>query len=200
MDKIFLEKNIVIIGDFKPSNYDKLFFIKNGILKEEEILDGSIFLPDNSYIETSEYIIDISDFRITITLKNTKLSIKDSSIQKLFNDLYIKAYGFNFKIVLLCDDISTVSKKFFYFEQNKLNKFFDNDTTVYGYYVSSEYQNSRIRLNIDPIELFSKDNKSTKNALDFNFNFHFKDDEFLKSIENFQSFEDYTQTIIKEYE
>ena len=29
MDITFIEKNIVILGNFKPSKYDKLFFIKN---------------------------------------------------------------------------------------------------------------------------------------------------------------------------
>ncbi len=36
-------KNIVLVGLFNPSFFDKYLFIKNGIVKEEEILDGSIF-------------------------------------------------------------------------------------------------------------------------------------------------------------
>ncbi|AKK73664.1 hypothetical protein OK18_14580 [Chryseobacterium gallinarum] len=201
MGKIFLEKNIIMIGDFKPSNYDKLFFIKNEILKEDEILESSIFLPNSSYIETNEYIIDIIDFRIAITFKNNDLTIKQLNIDKFINDIYVKKYGFNFKWALFIDDIITESKKLFYFKENKLNNFFDDTTAAYGYYVSSDYENSRLRLEVNPIELFSKIGEKSKNALQFDFNFHFKDDDsFSQSIEKFESFEEYAKLIIKEYE
>ncbi|QOW09922.1 hypothetical protein Q73A0000_05875 [Kaistella flava (ex Peng et al. 2021)] len=198
MEKVLIDKNIVVAGEFKPSAYDKLYFIKNEILEEEDFLEDSIFLPDNSIVSTENFNIDIKFNRIIISFKK-KLNSEELKLDSFLSHLSATLFGFNFKWLLIVDDFLEFSKANFFFEQNKLNHFFPESESSYGYSISSTFENSKVRLRINPIELVAKDGTNTKEALEFNFNYHFWDN-YKETIQQFEKFESHSNKILSAYE
>ena len=60
MELRYINKNIVLIGEFRPATFDKLAFIKSGLLSEDDFLGGSMFLPDLTIIDTPNLVIEIN--------------------------------------------------------------------------------------------------------------------------------------------
>lgn len=199
MEKGYLNKNIVFIGEFKPSKFDKLYFIKNELLSEDDFLEGSIFLPDISIIETKNYNIEVNQNRFTINFKTIEFELNFEKLTHILRDSIIRVFGFNFKRVLFLED-ATETKKFFYIENNNINKFFDSDDTAYGYYVSRSIDESRLKLDIKPVMLHKVDENLLVNALDFSFNFHFENIDFRNKLSMYSYFENLSLEIINSYE
>ncbi|MGE0932489.1 hypothetical protein [Peijinzhouia sedimentorum] len=199
MEKSYINKNLVFIGEFKPSNFDKFTFIKEGFLVEEDFLDGSIFLPDLTIIDTKNLVIEINQNRLSINFKIVDFEINIGKLISLLSTSKIKAFGFNFKRALFIND-SNESKKYFYFENNVLNKFFNSNDTAYGYYVSRNIMDARLKLDIKPVQLQKINEDVYFNALDFSFNFHFEDDNFVEKLESYRLYEQMTLDIINNYE
>jgi hypothetical protein len=201
MESQILNKNIVFIGEFKPSLFDKLYFIKKQIISEDEFLPTSLFLPDLTIIETKNYLLDINSNRFTISYKNLedKNLPNPLNIEKALEESKVNAFGFNFKIDIFIDD-KNETKKYFYFEDNRLNKFFDSENSAYGYYVSKDLENCRLRLDIKPVQLQKITENLLIDAIDFNFNFHFENSNYLKELTNFNHYQDLTLEIINHYE
>lgn len=199
MEKGYLNKNIVFIGEFKPSKFEKLYFIKNELLSEDDFLEGSIFLPDISIIETKNYNIEVNQNRFTINFKTIDFELNFEKLIHILRDSIIRVFGFNFKRVLFLEDV-TETKKFFYIENNNINKFFDSDDTAYGYYVSRDIDESRLKLDIKPVMLHKVDENLLVNALDFSFNFHFENIDFKNKLSMYSYFENLSLEIINSYE
>ena len=198
MEKSIVEKNIVLLGEFKPSKFDKLFFIKNAIITEDEFSDDSIFLPDFSLISTNKLTLEINENRILIEFKNEIIS--KFNFEAIENISKIVSFGFNFKWLLFPDDLCKKSRNYFYLENSIINKYFYEDNSAFGYYASTNYENSRIKMDVKPIQIHSVNNSEIKNALDFNFNFHFENQELLDTIAHFDRYQSYTAEIINNYE
>jgi len=201
MESQILNKNVVFIGEFKPTLFDKLYFIKKGIISEEEFLPNSLFLPDLTIIETDNFVLEINPNRFTISYKiiENKELPNVSNIEKALVESKVNAFGFNFKIVIFIEDKSA-TKNYFYFEENKLNKFFNTENTAYGYYVSKDLENCRLKLDIKPVQLQKINENSLIDAIDFNFNFHFENSNYSEELKKFKSYEDLTLDIINAYE
>lgn len=198
MELGFINKNIVLIGDFKPVSFDKLSFIKSGFLAEEDFLDSSIFLPDLTIIDTPSFIIEINSDRFSLNFKLVDIKIDFEKFKSLLSNSKIIAFGFNFKRAVFLNQLSD-TKKFFYFEKNVLNNFFDSDNTAYGYYISKDYEDSRLKLDIKPVQLQKVNENVVLNALDFSFNFHFNNSNFYEKFAAFETYENLTLEIISNY-
>ena len=197
MESQILNKNIVFIGEFKPSIFDKLYFIKKRIIAEEEFLPNSLFLPDLTVIDTENYLLEITTNKFTISYKiieNQDLP-NTIKIEKALEESKVNAFGFNFKIDIFIDDRS-VTKKYFYFADNKLNQFFDSDNSAYGYYVSKDLEECRLKLDIKPVQLQKITENVLIDAIDFNFNFHFENSNYSEQLSKFKNYENLTLEII----
>lgn len=207
MEKEFIQSSIVILGDFNPVNYDKLFFIKNDLISEEEFLESSIFTPKFSRINTNNLVINIELNKVIIfnstdvenkLLKNTAKKIIEVPNSK------VNIIGFNFRWFLLIDDIYNFTKKHFYLQDNNiLNKHFNSKNTAYGYYISDDILDSRLKLEIKPSILQEVRTNKSQNILSFDFNFHIEkvqDNTIENSLDNYTSYLDKAQQIILDYE
>ncbi|GAA4137922.1 hypothetical protein GCM10022216_14480 [Sphingobacterium kyonggiense] len=200
MEKAILNNNIVILGNFKPATFDKLFMIKSGLVEDGEFLDESIFSPDYALIVTEKLLFEIEKNKVSLNFKDDKLIKEGEKITKIFKNSDIKAFGFNFKRALILDDFNQY-KKFFYFENNVLNKHFDGNETTYGYYVSKDFEDYRLSLNIKPLKLQKiEEEEEEMDALDFNFNFHFSKGDLIKELSNALKYENITVGILNDYE
>jgi len=206
MEKEFIQSNIVMLGDFNPANYDKLFFIKNDLISEEEFLESSIFTPKFSRINTKDLVIDIELNKVLIfnstdveneLLKNIAEKIVDTPAK-------VNVIGFNFKWFLLIDNIYNFTKKQFYLQDNNiLNKHFNSEDTAYGYYISDDFLNSHLKLEIKPSILQEVSTNKSQNILSFDFNFHIEkvqDNTIENSLDNYTSYLNKAQQIILDYE
>lgn len=210
MDITFIEKNIVILGNFKPSKYDKLFFIKNDLIKEVDFLENSMFMTEISIIETNNFVINVTQQQIVISAKNPN---EETTIQNIASAIinddnnYINAIGYNFKWFMFIDnDLNNFTKKLFYTPTNTvINKHFNTDDTMYGYYVSKDYEYSRLKLDIKPLLVHQVDTNVKRNVLNFDFNFHiernsYSNEELSKLLLDYNKFENEAKLIITEHE
>ena len=172
-------KNIVFVGNFQPSKYDKLFFVKSGIIKEEDILDSSVFNSD---------IVQMSSYNVHVLIINNQIVINslDNESEKLkqlarvFLDISkqdITALGINFtwnKPVV--DSLEADTKKLFFNDNNKiLSNSFTNEDAVFGSYASKNFRNGRLKLEIKPQILKGQGtrNEFVATFINYAFNFHY---------------------------
>lgn len=185
MDKYIADKNIVFVGVFQPSKFDKFFFIKNNIFSEDEILEPTVFNQDISQVITGRTNVVVLFNQVIITQVNT---VEDDLMDIAMNILSIlardvTALGINFtwnakpQVSLQVD-----SKLLFFNENNKMfANFFNVPDAVYGSYVSKDIENGRLKLNINPqiVKQVKEagDVKQTQilaEIINFAFNFHFE--------------------------
>lgn len=210
MDSAFIEKNIVVLGVFKPSKYDKLFFIKNNLISEGDILESSLFMTEISVIETIDFVINITQQQIVISSKNPSLT---NNIQNIASEIIkdssntISAIGYNFKwFMFVKGELTDITKKLFYIpNENVINNNFNTDDTVYGYYVSKNYEYSRLKLDVKPILVQKIDTSEKTKVLNFDFNFHveninYSNEDLSKLVLDYNNFENVSKKIITEYE
>jgi hypothetical protein len=209
MSLILIEKNIVILGAFKPTKFDKLFFIKNNLANGNDFTEKSIFISDFSLVDTNEFTVNITPNSIVINTKNENIN---NNIQKiasfiiLNNDTNITAIGYNLKWSLfLQKDLNEITKELFFANNNNtINKFFSTNNTAYGYYVSRDYEYSRLKLDIKPSLIQKIDTNEKIKVLIFDFNFHientFTNEQLNNIVLDYENFINLANTIISEYE
>ncbi|MFC0520392.1 hypothetical protein ACFFGL_06780, partial [Mesonia maritima] len=114
-----------------------------------------------------------------------------------------RTIGFNFKWFFFIDDIYSYTKANFFSNSNDiLNKHFNSDTTAYGYYISRNFKNSRLKLDIKPNTLRQINGDKEQNILSFDFNFHIENEEikiFKESISDYKSYKSKALEIISDY-
>jgi len=206
MKQEFLESNIVLLGKFSPSKYDKLFFIKNELIKEEKFSEKSIFTPEFSNIITDKLLINVRSNQLLIVNRLDGKIKKSNKIAKIIfeNNSEIDAVGFNFKYFIFSDnEIKEHTKKVFYpINSEILNKTFDTKDSAFGYYASKKFLNSRMKLDIKPVLVRNiKDDVSLK-TLSFDFNFHImnKENYIQKSLNEYSVYCKEVNKIISNYE
>lgn len=172
-----LVSNIVIVGEFNLRKFDKFFFIKNNIFAEEEILDNSIFNDININVKTSKYNLILTPTQCSISLINMDL---EDDIHLIANkivaisDISAKAIGINYQYYMFTEgNLVEISKKYFYHDGNPLlTNFFNTEDTVYGYYVSKDFKDARLKLDIKPASVTNLTEQKVEEILLFSFNFH----------------------------
>lgn len=217
MNKDLDVKNIVLVGVFNPSLFDKYFFIKNEIIKEEDILPNSFTLNVGiSQLICEKFNLQVGLNQIIISSNNPSSS--EDEIDKIAikilkaQPIEINALGLNFHWFVR-DNSKTLeqfSRECYYSDSISLfNKFFDNDNARFGVYASTDIYDSRLKLDVKPIIRQKIDNESRKlieeELLQFTFNFHFdrksKNEVFNpeKYISNFESYKNECQKILSIY-
>lgn len=204
-------QNIVLVGIFDLRIFDKYFFIKNEVFKDEEIMPNSV-LNDSlvSHLFTNDHYILLSSNQIVITANNATTGGNISSICKKIitsaTNQTITAFGFNFNWFLVDQtrDMESISSELFYCKENKLlSKFFDSDSSMFGAYASKDFLNSRLKLDIKPNTIEHANSKQS--FLNFAFNFHFdvKDkstnNDLLENLEIYSRYGEESALIISIY-
>lgn len=209
MELSLIEKNIVILGNFKTEKFDKLFFVKNNVFNENDFLDNSIYTKEFSIIDTKNFTINITQQQIVIISKNLD---HQSEIQNIASEIIkkqddtINAIGYNLKWFMLFENkLNEFTKEIFYSPSNKIiNKYFNSDDTIYGYYVSKNFQYSRLKLDVKPLIVQKIETNEEITVLNFDFNFHivnkYSNLELSKLVSDYENFTNEAIKIINEYE
>ena len=204
-------KNIVLIGAFNPSMFDKYFFIKNNIVKEEDILPTSVFNQPGAcqlitekfhfFITTNQVVLtDLLPGKNDIGINQTLLSI--SQIGAFAN---VTASGINFHFFMEKDEksIEELSREYFFNERLRINEFFKSDDSMFGTYLSTNFKDSRLKLDVKPNTVVPNPVEIERLVIAFIFNFHFevnnKLDILYKSLNEYNEYEEYSNKIISTY-
>ncbi len=210
MNKSIAVKNIVFVGFFQPSKFDKFFFIKNGLVKEDEILEPSVFSPEVVQFRTTGVSIAILLNQIIIHQVDILQDRIDEIAQKLIqsSDLEITAIGINITWNLSPDEsLENSTKNFFLNERNEMfSKFFNSDNVMYGAYVSKDISGGRLKLEIKPqVSKRLHDNIEIARFISFAFNYHFDHDKsknfdtLLNAVKNYKNFIKESEEIMSIY-
>jgi len=207
-------KNIVLVGVFNPNLFDKYFFIKNEIIKEDEILAGSIFgVIGGMQLICSRFHIVISINQIIISSvlpENDDDDISNIilSIIKTGEIVNVTALGMNFHWFLEdgTKSLEETSKEHFYNDKIEIfSKFFKSDDAMFGAYASADFKDSRLKLDIKPNRLHDNNKKVIQNAIAFAFNFHFDiknssdNTELTKLLTDYSAYREESNRIISLY-
>ena len=175
MDKNLIEQTVVIVAEFfNPSVFNQYWFIKEGILKEEDIQTESLFVPGITHIQSNKFNMLIVPEKIQITLKCDDeeevyniISIILTKVTQYQTEIPYKALGINFCWKLEPNDsVSIYSRNVFCNKEIELYKAFNEENARFGAYMSQNYKNARLKLDIKPILLINKE------CMICNFNFH----------------------------
>ena len=174
-----ISSNVVIVArHFNPSILDRHWAITNGILSENDFEQGCIFTPVLSQINAR-------DFKLLITPDQLQLVPSDFSheagaiilskvgaiVERLPHTPYV-AIGLNFiwHIIPTDEGMRALSRRLFFKEDNPIYQSFDTDNALFGAYLSKNYLNSRLKLDIKPATIMHEGQLSE--LLQFSFNFH----------------------------
>lgn len=208
-------KNIVLLGTFDTSFFDKYFFIKHKIAKEEDIKNVSLFNANGvTQLITKDFSVVITPNQIIVSEYD---AIKDAvdinevaeSIIKHSDVSTVTALGINFHYLLSDKKISRedATKQYFYNDKIEIfQEFKDSKDALYGAYVSVDYEDSRLKLDIKPMKA-TFNNKTpvlTEDVIGFQFNFHFdiKDnhqEKLLKHLKKYKLYKKKSEEMIVVY-
>ncbi len=203
-------KNIVLIGEFQPSKFDKYYFLKNNIFEESEISDESVFSSDYTVVVARGFNLTIVQNQIVLTEYEPKFEDTMADLMsKIVSTSSFIGSGFGINLhwyIFSGDNTNLLVKKYFYNEKSELNNFFNDENVSYGTYLSKDYGNSRLKLDIKPATVVRIDSESEQRIISLAFNFHTDlnnenyREEILKSLSEINDYMNETKKIVSIYE
>jgi hypothetical protein len=174
------DNNIVIVLSFiDPLNFGETWYIKNDIFSVNEIQSGkSLLAPEASQVNTKDLIVQITPTQLAIFFQNGFNPEVIDKLKKLVNKLFennttlqVIAIGANHSFE--SEDLANPSKTTTQLHSVpgiKLHELLKGDNMRYGSYISKDYLNTRLRIDIKP---YMKDAKNKNNErLKVSFNYH----------------------------
>lgn len=202
-------KNIVIVGEFQPSRFDKYYFLKNQIFEEGDILETSIFSSEFSVVRTNLFNLTVLNNQIILNENEPKdEDFISEIISKIVKTIEFKASGFGINLhwyIFSENDTNRLSKEYFYNENSVINQYFIDGNVSYGTYMSKDFGNSRMKLDIKPATVTKIETGQEQTIISFSFNFHtdlntenFKVN-IMKSLSEINEYTEETKKIVQLY-
>lgn len=196
-------KNIVLLGDFQPNKFDKLFFIKHDIFTEDDFDDNSIFTTEFVQINSKNFSLFIVPNQIIF---NSLLENFVDVFEKIIRSVILKltAMGINLHYFsFFNEELNVVSRKLFYNENDKIAKnFFNDNDSNFGSYYSKNFKESRLKLEVKPVIMENEIDPSKQQGIMLAFNFHFvinNNSEALAVLADYKSYFEESIKIINNY-
>ena len=176
--------NIVVVANqFNVSIFNLLWFIKNEIVREEDVIAAeSIFIPVAVQIGTANSHLLIVPERLQMTLKRPEqdqapVEAVSKMIQKLPETPYI-GLGMNVIWHLSFDDgneLGEFTRRNFTIPGQRLFSHFSDANARFGAYLSKNFDAFRLNLDVKPVIVDRGASKAEKLQLNFNFNLDIAD-------------------------
>lgn len=181
MEKELKMQSIVVLAkSFNTTIFNSHWLVKNNFIKEDDILPVSIFAPNIAQIVTKKVNLLIIPEQMQFNagldstsfgeeIKTTLLPI----IEKL-QEIPYNALGINLNWFIKDNEKSmeTLTKDFFFIKQSSLFKYFESEDSRFGTYLSKNFNNTRLKLDIKPITMIDNTTRKTSEHVLCNFNFH----------------------------
>ncbi len=212
MDKnveLVSENVVVLANQFNLSIMNQHWLIKNCIITQDDLQDGYTFTPVFALAKTKFFQLTLVPERLQIDLNpktEKKIELIKSKIGTIVDKLPhtpFTALGFNFDYFLTTEDSSVekYTRSLFFKPDSPLSSQFDEDNAKFGGYFSKDVSGFRLKLDIKPISIKSKDKIMDKIQLAFNFHLDLvgndKSKTILKYLAKWDSMANITKDIVK---
>jgi len=181
MEKNLVDHSVVIINTgVNPSSFNSYWLVTNGILKEEELSNEHVFTNQVAEINGNQFGLIITGNSFQIRTKTDIMNLGkciNDKLEKIIdavnNTIYISV-GINFNWIIDVEgtDFKKLSKDLFFKENSDLFNYFNKDDATFGSYLSMDFEDARLKLDIKPVYLH-QDLMEKKGGIHFNFNFHY---------------------------
>lgn len=212
MDKnveLVSENVVVLANQFNLSIMNQHWLIENCIITQDDLQDGYTFTPVFALAKTKFFQLTLVPERLQIDLNpktEKKIELIKSKIGTIVDKLPhtpFTALGFNFDYFLTTEDSSVekYTRSLFFKPDSPLSSQFDEDNAKFGGYFSKDVSGFRLKLDIKPISIKSKDKIMDKIQLAFNFHLDLvgndKSKTILKYLAKWDSMANITKDIVK---
>lgn len=212
MDKnveLVSENVVVLANQFNLSIMNQHWLIENCIITQDDLQDGYTFTPVFALAKTKFFQLTLVPERLQIDLNpktEKKIELIKSKIGTIVDKLPhtpFTALGFNFDYFLTTEDSSVekYTRLLFFKPDSPLSSQFDEDNAKFGGYFSKDVSGFRLKLDIKPISIKSKDKIMDKIQLAFNFHLDLvgndKSKTILKYLAKWDSMANITKDIVK---
>lgn len=179
-NKLIANGFVIINNGLDLNNLNSYWLVNSGIINEDDLSNNNTFSSNIIQLNFITYEIILN--RNSIILRVSKFA-KDNinegieKLEKLLENLknvIFLSCGINYNWIingLKNDEFLALSKKKFFVNDNPLYERFNYSDACFGAYMSKDFKESRLKLDIKPV--LSQDiSDFTNGALHFNFNFH----------------------------
>ena len=178
--KKFASANIVIVAkNLNPSIFSQLWLVEEGIVGKDEFEDNCVYAPFVTQVFTPTFQLHVLPERLQVVLTDKSLGepgpVMDKIsilVQKLPHTPYT-AIGANFLWLVAphdLDDSVDYMRKLFVRPEIPLYKRFPSEDARFGAYMSKDFFNTRMKLDIKPYR--EENNGNVEEYLRFNFNYN----------------------------
>lgn len=181
MNKSLIANGFVVINNGLDLNgLNSYWLVKNEIISEEDLRGNHIFTSNFIQLSLNKFSLTLNNNSVILSINNNyneqdyiegvnKLIFLLTKLKNTFN----LSCGINFNWIL--NDLNggeyfEISKKLFFVNDNPLYKEFENNRPCFGAYMSKDFEDSRLKLDIKPVH--SNLDGINEGTLHFNFNFH----------------------------
>ena len=172
---------VILAQSFNTSIFNHLWLVNRGIVTEEKILPNSLIVPGVSHIFTPDFSLQVTQEQLQFNCTNDNISnFKsniDSSLVKIVSllpEMPYRALGINFNCFISDPEktIPELSKELFFIPKLNINSFFETKDARFGTYLSCDFLDSRLKLDIKPVHLNITNSQVSKELIQLTFNFH----------------------------
>lgn len=171
---------VVVARQFNPSVFSQLWLVRNHVVDEGSFVKGCLYTDEVAKVETRLFGLLVIppqlQFQPRVAPEEEAGLIRDKvgSIIRLLPHTPFTAVGLNFAWHLWPDnqDLPSFSRSLFLRSSGPFFEAFgDAGDSLFGAYVSRDFQGCRLRLDIKPIEGPFSENQVVRRRLHFGFNF-----------------------------
>lgn len=215
MEKELKIQSIVVLAQsFNTTIFNPHWLLKHGFFKETEIQPESIFTQNLTHVVTKKYNLLVVPEQLQFNagpestdFANDIRIILLPIINKLLEIPY-KAIGINLNWLVKDEkkDIQTLTKELFFNQQSRLFAAFESGDPRFGAYLSKDFNNTRLKLDIKPVHINLNDNTNTviTEHILCNFNFHLDlnnpysaTEDLIQTIQAWETFKKESEKIIE---
>lgn len=173
-------RNVVLLAkNFNPSIFSQVWLVENGFFGKEDFLPESVFSSEMVQVRSKAVNMFVIQPQLQFAVQegfdwDNSVKILLAIIDKLPEIPYTAA-GINFHWLVRTEKMSIeeFSRTLFFNEKIPFMRGFDATGAKFGFYVSKDFEKSRLKLDIKPVVATDIGRKSTFDAIQFVFNFHF---------------------------
>lgn len=172
---------VILAQSFNTSIFNHYWLINKGIIGIDKIQPNSLIVPGMSQIFTPDFSLQVTQEQLQFAAINNDFEkfehFLNNSLTKIVEtlpEIPYRALGINFTCLISDTEksISDLSRELFYTPQLKINSFFEDSNSRFGTYLSTNFLDSRLKLDIKPVTLNDANPQLKKEFIQFAFNFH----------------------------
>ena len=170
---------VIVANHFNPSVVSHLWLVRNGVLAEDELQQGSIFADPLVQVLAPRFALVLTPDQLQFLPASTDpdrgglIAEKVGRIVELLPETPYKAIGLNFTYHIRPEagDVRVMARRLFFRESIPIYREFDCEDANFGAYLSKDALGFRLKLDLRPMNGVEKSGQ-TVHFFQALFNFH----------------------------